>query len=80
MPETQAAFYRDGAGREPVDDFIEALPAAAQVAIDNKIDLLNGRPPHAPPLPFPHSSEVRGGSRPRAIGHDAPSKRHRTMA
>lgn len=63
MPETQAIFYRDRAGREPVDNFIQALPAAAQVAIDNKIDLLNGLAPHAPPLPFPHSSQVRGDLR-----------------
>ncbi len=60
MAETQAVFYRGDAGREPVNDFIDTLPATAQVAIDNKIDLLNGLAPGAPPLPFPHSSQVRG--------------------
>lgn len=59
MP-TQAKFYRDPTGREPVDDFIEALPTQAAVAVDNKIDLLNGLPDGAPPLAFPHSSQVRG--------------------
>jgi phage-related protein len=60
MAETHAVFYRDAAGREPVDDFIETLPTATQVAVDNKIDLLNGLAPNAPPLPFPHSSQLRG--------------------
>ncbi len=59
MP-TQAKFYRDPSGREPVDEFVEALPAQAAVAVDNKIDLLNGLPDAAPPLAFPHSSQVRG--------------------
>lgn len=60
---TQAKFYRDRSGREPVDDFIDALPAARAVAIDNRIDLLNGLPDDAPPLAFPHSSQVRGALR-----------------
>lgn len=60
---TQAKFYRDRNGREPVDDFIDALPAAHAVAVDNKIDLLNGLPDDAPPLAFPHSSQVRGALR-----------------
>lgn len=60
MALTQAKFYRDRSDREPVDVFIEALPPERAVAIDNKIDLLNGLPPEAPPLAFPHSSQVRG--------------------
>lgn len=60
---TQATFYRDQDGREPVDDFIDALPAAPAVAIDNEVDLLNGLPNDAPPLAFPHSSQVRGALR-----------------
>lgn len=56
---TQAKFYRDPSGREPVDAFIDALPPERAVAIDNKIDLLNGLPLDAPPLAFPHSSQVR---------------------
>lgn len=59
MP-TQAKFYRDRSGREPVDAFIDALPPERAVAVDNKIDLLNGLPDDAPPLAFPHSSQVRG--------------------
>ncbi|MHB8696015.1 MAG: type II toxin-antitoxin system RelE/ParE family toxin [Solirubrobacteraceae bacterium] len=57
---TRAVFYRDRAGREPVNAFIDALPAAAQQTIDDQIDLLNGLPAEAPPIPFPHSSQVRG--------------------
>lgn len=60
---TQAKFYRAPDGGEPVNDFIDALPAARAVAIDNKIDLLNGLPDGAPPLSFPHSSQARGGLR-----------------
>lgn len=59
MP-TQAKFNRDRSGREPVDAFIEALPPERAVAIDNEIDLLNDLPDDAPPLAFPHSSQVRG--------------------
>lgn len=61
MTKTQAVFYRDQRGHEPVDAFIESLDrAAAQVAIDNTIDLLNGLSPNAPPLAFPHSSQLVG--------------------
>ncbi len=60
-PRTQAVYYRDRDGREPVDEFIEAVPElAAREAIDEQIDLLNGQAPDAPPLPFPHSSQVQG--------------------
>jgi phage-related protein len=60
MPEMQAVFYRKSDGGEPVDEFIESLPVAHQVAIDGQIELLNGQGPTDPPLPFPHSSQVRG--------------------
>ena len=61
MPVTQAVYYRDRDGREPVNDFIDRVqPVEAQVAIVNKIDLLNGLPADAPPLAFPHSSQVVG--------------------
>lgn len=57
----QAVFYRDRDGNEPVDAFIDALPAKHQVAIDNQIHRINAlcteRHPH---LPFPHSSQVEG--------------------
>ena len=62
--ETQAVYYRDAAGREPVDVFIDALrPAEAQVAVDGTCDLLNGLPEDAPPLAFPHSSQIDGALR-----------------
>jgi phage-related protein len=57
---TQAVFYRDRDGGEPVDAFIETLPVPAQVAIDNMIGRLNGLDPAAPPLAFPHSSQIEG--------------------
>lgn len=61
MPVTQAVYYRDRRGREPVDLFIDSLrPRAAQSALDDKCALLNGLPPGAPPLAFPHSSQVEG--------------------
>lgn len=59
MAATQAKFYRDRSGREPVDKFIDTLPPKTQVALDDKIDLLNGLAPDAPPLAFPHTSQVR---------------------
>jgi phage-related protein len=61
MARTQAVFYRNRDGNEPVDTFIDSVrPPAAQVAIDNAIDLLNGLNPSAPPLAFPHSSQLVG--------------------
>jgi DNA-binding transcriptional regulator YiaG len=61
VTKTQAVFYRDQHGHEPVDAFIDSLQrVAAQVAIDNAIDLLNGLSPSAPPLAFPHSSQLAG--------------------
>ncbi|HZJ06460.1 MAG TPA: type II toxin-antitoxin system RelE/ParE family toxin, partial [Nocardioidaceae bacterium] len=45
----------------PSSDFIDELkPAKKQAVIDNQIDRLNMLTPEAPPLPFPHSSQVRG--------------------
>lgn len=61
MAETHAVYYRDPDDREPVDEFIAGLkPAAVQEAIDTKCDLLNGLPSDAPPLAFPHSSQIEG--------------------
>lgn len=61
MAKTQAVYYRDGRGHEPVDAFIDALrPRAAQYALDDKCELLNGLPPDAPPLAFPHTSQIEG--------------------
>ena len=57
----QAVFYRARDGSEPVDDWIETLPTAHQVAIDNYIDRINElTTPKQPDLPFPGSSQVEG--------------------
>lgn len=55
-----AVYYRDSAGKEPVDAFISALPVEHQLSIDAAIELLNRVRPNEPPLPFPHSSQVEG--------------------
>lgn len=60
MPRTQTVYYRALDGSEPVDAFIDGLGERKQPTIDLQIDRLNDRPPSAPPLPFPHSSQVRG--------------------
>jgi hypothetical protein len=52
----QAVFYRDARSGEPVSDFIDSLPPAAQVALTFQIDRLNTLSETDPPLPFPHSS------------------------
>jgi hypothetical protein len=59
MAGTQAIYYRDRRGAEPVDEFIEALPAKQAVKIDDHVeDHLNGRAPDAPPPEFPISSQI----------------------
>lgn len=60
MPRMKAVYYRDRNGVEPVDDFIEQLPAQVQAAVDLQIDRLNTLGPNDPPLPFPFSSQVEG--------------------
>jgi phage-related protein len=60
MPGTQAVYYRAPDGSEPVNEFIDQLDERKQPTIDLQIDRLNDRPVSAPPLPFPHSSQVRG--------------------
>jgi phage-related protein len=53
-------YYRDPKGCEPVADFLDALEVAAQATLDLQIDRLNGLPANAPPLPFPHTSQIDG--------------------
>lgn len=61
MSGTQAVYYRDRRGEEPVDVFIDRLPVKAAVKIDAAIEEhLNGRDPRAPPPEHPHSSQVDG--------------------
>lgn len=60
MGRMQAVYYRDFAGTEPVDAFVDRLDPRAQDEIDWHIDLLNTLDTRDPPLAFPHSSQVRG--------------------
>lgn len=58
---TQAVFYRDPHGAEPVDEFINALPSKRAAKIDAYIDEhLNGRRPDEPPPEYPISSQLDG--------------------
>lgn len=60
MSNFQAVYYRDGAGYEPVREFIDALAEEAQAAIKKQVGRLNLLSETMPHLPFPHSSQVRG--------------------
>jgi phage-related protein len=61
MARTQAVYYRDKHGAEPVNEFIEALPAKRAAKIDDYVEeYLNGRLPEAPPPEFPISSQIDG--------------------
>ena len=60
MAKTTAVYYRAPDGSEPVSDFIESLTVRRQVALDNQIDRLNDIDSAAPPLPFPHTSQIDG--------------------
>lgn len=61
MAQTQAVYYRDQRGSEPVDQFIEALPANRAAKIDDYVEgHLNGKPPDAPPPEFPITSQIQG--------------------
>ena len=49
----RAVYYRASDGREPVSDFIDALPVKQQVVLDNQIDRINELCTTAQPdLPF----------------------------
>jgi phage-related protein len=62
VPKTNmvSIFYRMSDGSQPVDDFIDGLLPAHQAALDGKIEMLNRLTIASPPLPHPHSSQVRG--------------------
>lgn len=60
MATTQAVYYRDSDGNEPVCQFLDHLDPEVAATLDLQIDRLNGLPAHAPPLPFPHTSQVDG--------------------
>ena len=64
---TQAVYYRDAEGREPVNDWLESLLAKKPTAVA-KIDefveeYLNGRRTGDPPPEFPITSQIEGGIR-----------------
>ena len=61
MAKTQAVYYRDRRGNEPVDLFIEGLPAKRAAKIDDYVEEhLNGRPSDAPPPEHPITSQIEG--------------------
>lgn len=61
MARTQAVYYRDKRGTEPVDEFIKDLPTKRAAKIDDYIEeYLNGRPPQASPPELPISSQIEG--------------------
>ena len=61
MARTQAVYYRDKHGAEPVNEFIEALPPRRAAKIDDYVEeYLNDRPANAPPPEFPVSSQIDG--------------------
>jgi phage-related protein len=58
---TQAVFYRDEKGREPVWDFLrEELSIDALETVANQIEEMNGIPDDKPPLAFPRTSQIDG--------------------
>src|SRR4051812_29899531 len=57
----QSVYYRDKRGRQPVRDFIDALPERRKTKVEDQIEeYLNGRPAKAPPPGFPISSQIDG--------------------
>ncbi len=61
MAKTQAVYYRDRRGAEPVDLFIDGLPSKRAAKIDAYVDEhLNGRPAGAPPPEHPITSQIEG--------------------
>lgn len=61
MARTQAVYYRDKRGSEPVDEFIESMPAKRAAKIDDHVEEhLNGKPADAPPPEFPITSQIEG--------------------
>jgi phage-related protein len=61
MVRTQAVFYRDEKGVDPVYEFIAGLPMKRRAKIIEFIDeFLNDRAPDAPPPEFPVSSQIDG--------------------
>lgn len=61
MPQTKAIYYRDKCGVEPVNRFIDGLPAKRAAKIDDYVEEhLNGKSPEAPPPEYPITSQIDG--------------------
>ncbi len=61
---TQAVYYRDRRGSEPVYDFIATLSAKQAAKIDGFIEeYLNGKASGSPPPDFPITSQIEGEMR-----------------
>jgi hypothetical protein len=88
MAQLQAVFYRAPDGKEPIDEFIDALADPdRQAAIDFQIDRLNMLTSSNPHLPFPHSSQIEGElrelrchSRPGSMMRPAPRSMNRSIS
>jgi phage-related protein len=58
---TQAIYYRDKRGVEPVGRFVDGLPAKRAAKIDHYIEEhLNDRSPDAAPPEYPITSQIEG--------------------
>jgi phage-related protein len=58
---TQAIYFRDRRGVEPVAQFIDRLPAKRAAKLDAYIEeYLNGQVSDAPPPEFPITSQIEG--------------------
>ena len=61
MAQTTAIYYRDKRGVEPVNQFIDGLPAKRAAKIDDYVEEhLNGKSPEAPPPEYPITSQIEG--------------------
>lgn len=57
----RAVYYREPSGSEPVREMVESLrPTRRRAIVENQIDRLNMCFEDDPPLPFPHTSQIRG--------------------
>jgi phage-related protein len=57
----QSVYYRDERRREPVREFLDALPPRRVKKVEDQIEEhLNGRPADAPPPEFPITSQIDG--------------------
>lgn len=74
MARTQAVYYRDKRGAEPVSDFIEGLPAKRAAKIDDFVEEhLNGKRPDEPPPEFPITSQLEGELRELRVALPTPA-------